>query len=597
MSCCVWPNTRNSKLNTVVFMFSTPRRTPEQLRSYRYLGPDDLRSFGHRSRQKQFGYNTDEFEGKPVIGILNTWNDLISCHAHFRQRAEEIKRGVWQAGGFPVEIPVMGLSETFMKPTSMYYRNMLAMEAEEVLRTYPIDAAVLMSGCDKTTPALLMGALSANVPSIVMPGGPMNRTAWRGEQLGSGSDVWKYWAERGAGRLSCDAWCQLEDHIAASPGHCMTMGTASTMTALAEVLGMALPGSSSMPATHSGHSRMASATGKQAVELAWHNVQPAQIMNQAAFENAITTLMAIGGSTNAIVHLMAMAGRAQVPLTLEDFDRLSQTTPVLANLRPTGKYIMADFFEAGGLQALLCQIRDLLNLNSLTVSGQSLADGLGDGAIFDEDVIRVRSNPVCATGSLAVLRGNLCPDGAVIKPAAAEAPLLQHTGPAIVFKDYPDLKARIDDPSLNLTRDHVIVLQSAGPLGAPGIPEWGMLPIPKYLLQQGVRDMLRISDARMSGTSYGACVLHVSPESFVGGPLAFVQDGDMISLDVKGRQLNLLVDEDELACRRSGWTQPEAKFSRGYGKLYFDQTTQAHEGCDFRFLHADGSVDPDPSIY
>ncbi|MBL8814251.1 MAG: dihydroxy-acid dehydratase [Planctomycetaceae bacterium] len=573
------------------------RLAPEELKSHRYLGPDDLRSFGHRSRQKQAGFGTDEFRGKPVIGILNTWNDLISCHAHFRQRAEDIKRGIWQAGGFPVEIPVMGLSETFMKPTSMYYRNFLAMEAEEVLRTYPIDAAVLMSGCDKTTPALLMGALSANVPSIVMPGGPMNRTSWHGEQLASGTDVWRFWAERGAGRLSCEAWCQLEDHIAASPGHCMTMGTASTMTALAEVMGMTLAGASSLPATHSGHARMASATGRAAVELAWRNIRPSEIMTRAAFENAITTLMAIGGSTNAIVHLMAMAGRAQVPVALEDFDRISQTTPVLANLRPTGKYVMADFFDAGGLNALLNEIQDLLHLDAETVELTPLRNALQDATIWNDDVIRRRANPVCQTGSLAVLRGNLAPDGCVIKPAAAEANLLQHRGPAVVFRNYPDLKARIDDPSLKLTKDHVIVLQSAGPLGAPGIPEWGMLPIPKYLLQQGVRDMVRISDARMSGTSYGACVLHVAPESYVGGPLAFVQDGDMITLDVAGRKLTLEVSDEEMAKRRASWVAPRASFSRGYGKLYLDETTQANEGCDFRFLHADGSQDPPPSIY
>ncbi|MFO0974926.1 MAG: L-arabinonate dehydratase [Planctomycetaceae bacterium] len=573
------------------------RLAPEALKSHRYLGPDDLRSFGHRSRQKQAGFGTDEFRGKPVIGILNTWNDLISCHAHFRQRAEDIKRGIWQAGGFPVEIPVMGLSETFMKPTSMYYRNFLAMEAEEVLRTYPIDAAVLMSGCDKTTPALLMGALSADVPSIVMPGGPMNRTSWHGEQLASGTDVWRFWAERGAGRLSCEAWCQLEDHIAASPGHCMTMGTASTMTALAEVMGMTLAGASSLPATHSGHARMAAATGRAAVELAWRNIRPSEIMTRDAFENAITTLMAIGGSTNAIVHLMAMAGRAQVPVALEDFDRISQKTPVLANLRPTGKYVMADFFDAGGLNALLNEIPDLLHLDAETVELTPLRNALVDATIWNDDVIRRRANPVCQTGSLAVLRGNLAPDGCVIKPAAAESHLLQHRGPAAVFKNYPDLKARIDDPSLKLTKDHVIVLQNAGPLGAPGIPEWGMLPIPKYLLQQGVRDMVRISDARMSGTSYGACVLHVAPESYIGGPLAFVQDGDMITLDVAGRKLTLDVTDDEMAKRRANWVAPKPSFSRGYGKLYLDETTQAHEGCDFRFLHADGSQDPPPAIY
>lgn len=578
-------------------MANQERLRPDQLRSHRYLGPDDLRSFGHRSRQKQAGFSTEDFAGKPVIGILNTWNDLISCHAHFRQRADEVKRGVWQAGGFPVEIPVMGLSETFMKPTSMYYRNFLAMEAEEVLRTYPIDAAVLMSGCDKTTPALLMGALSANVPSIVMPGGPMNRTSWHGEELASGTDVWRFWAERGAGRLSCEAWCDLEDYIAASPGHCMTMGTASTMTAIAEVMGMTLAGASSLPATHSGHSRMASETGRAAVELAWNNCVPSRVMQRAAFENAITTLMALGGSTNAIVHLMAMAGRAGVSLTLEDFDRISQRTPVLANLRPTGKFVMADFFDAGGLCGLLNRIPDLLHLDAPTVQFRTLQEAIADAPVWNDDVIRLRENPVCSTGSLAVLRGNMAPDGCVIKPAAAESQLLQHRGPAVVFRNYPDLKARIDDPALGITKDHVIVLQSAGPLGAPGIPEWGMLPIPKYLLQQGVRDMVRISDARMSGTSYGACVLHVSPESFVGGPLALVETGDIISLDVAGRTLNLEISEQEFAARRARWTAPAPMFTRGYGKLYFDQTTQAHEGCDFRFLHADGSQDAPPSIY
>jgi dihydroxy-acid dehydratase len=567
------------------------------LRSHRYLGPDDLRSFGHRSRQKQAGFSTEDFAGKPVIGILNTWNDLISCHAHFRQRAEEIKRGVWQAGGFPVEIPVMGLSETFMKPTSMYYRNFLAMETEEVLRTYPLDAAVLMGGCDKTTPALLMGAISADVPSIVMPGGPMNRTSWHGEQLASGTDVWRFWAERGAGRMSCEAWCSLEDYIAASPGHCMTMGTASTMTAIAESLGMTLAGASSLPATHAGHSRMASETGRAAVELAWRDGRPSQILGRQAFENAVTVLMALGGSTNAIVHLMAMSGRAQAGLTLDDFDRISRQTPVLANLRPTGQYVMGDFFDAGGLPALLDQIRDLLHLDAATVQFGTLADYLTGAKIWNEDVIRLRSNPVCPTGSLAVLRGNLAPDGCVIKPAAAESRLLQHRGPAAVFANYPELKARIDDPALGLTAEHVIVLQSAGPLGAPGIPEWGMLPIPKYLLQQGVRDMVRISDARMSGTSYGACVLHVSPESHVGGPLALVQNGDMICLDVAGRTLTLEVSADELARRQAAWVPADPAFSRGYGRLFHEQTTQAHEGCDFRFLHADGSVTPPPSIY
>ena len=578
-------------------MFSNQRRQPEQLRSHRFFGPDDLRSFGHRSRQKQSGFGTQEFEGKPVVAILNTGNDLISCHAHFRQRVDDIKRGVWQAGGFPVEVPVLGLSETFMKPTSMFYRNLLAMEAEEVLRAHPIDSAVLMGGCDKTIPALLMGALSADVPAIVMPGGPMNRTKWRGESLGSGSDVWKYWAERGAGRLSCDAWCELEDHIAPSAGHCMTMGTASTMTSIAEAMGMSLPGAASIPATHASHSRMAASTGRQAVEIAWYDVRPKQMMTAAAFENAIITLMCIGGSTNAIVHLLALAGRAEVPLTLERFDQISQTTPVLANLRPAGAHVMEDFFDAGGLRGLMCRIQDLLDTDVPTVAGITLATALEGADVYDDDVIRPRDNPLFANDSLAVLRGNLCPDGAIIKPAAATPELLQHTGPAIVFRDYADLKARIDDPELHVTADHVLVLQSAGPVGAPGIPEWGMLPVPKQLLEQGVRDMVRVSDARMSGTSYGTCVLHVSPESAVGGPLALVQDGDEISLDVANRQLNVNISDDELERRRSQWQPPAKRFSRGYGHLLESEITQACDGCDFRFLQSDGTQSAEPDIY
>jgi dihydroxy-acid dehydratase len=572
-------------------------RAPKELRSHRWLGPDDLRSFGHRSRQKQAGFGTDEFAGKPVIGILNTWNDLISCHAHFKQRVEEVKRGVWQAGGFPVEIPVMGMSETFMKPTSMYYRNLLALETEETLRTYPIDAAVLMGGCDKTTPALLMGAVTANIPSIYMPGGPMNRTSWRGEALGSGSDVWKYWAERGAGRLSCDSWCELEDNIAASPGHCMTMGTASTMTAVVEAMGLCLPGASTIPAMHSGHSRMAAATGIQAVELAWTDLKPRELVTKESIDNAIITLMAIGGSTNAIIHLIALARRAGIPLTIDRFDEISAKVPVIGNLRPAGKYVMADLFDAGGLRALLARIKDLLNIDCPNVVGSTLGETLESTEVYDDDVIRPRDNPIWKDGSLAVLRGNLAPEGCVIKPPAAEEHLHVHRGPTAVFKDYPDLKARIDDPSLALTKDHVILLQNAGPLGAPGIPEWGMLPIPKYLLAQGVRDMVRLSDARMSGTSYGACVLHVSPESFTGGPLALVRDGDFISLNIPERTIQLEVSDEELANRKAEWKPPAARFSRGYGKLYFDETTQAHEGCDFRFLHADGSDDPEPSIY
>ncbi len=574
-----------------------PRKKPEELRSHRFFAPDTQRGFGHRSRHKQLGFNDDEFMGKPVIGILNTWNEFISCHAHFRQRAEEIKRGVWQAGGSPVEVPVLGLSETFMKPTSMSYRNLLAMETEEVLRAHPIDAAVLMGGCDKTTPGLLMGALMVDIPIIFMPGGPMMRGSWRGEAVASGTDLWKYWAERGAGCLSCDAWHDLEDHIAPSPGHCMTMGTASTMTSITEVLGFALPGSSSIPAVHSAHSRMAARCGKRIVEMAWEDLKPSDLLSERAFHNAITTDMAIGGSTNAIVHLIALARRAGIDLPLECFDEIAARTPVLANIKPSGAYVMADFYDAGGLPALLQRISDLLHLDCPTATGSTLGEAIRDAEVFNDDVIRPLDNPLSSEGGTAILRGNLAPDGAVIKPAAADPRLLTHRGPAVVFRNLADISARIHDPALGLTPDHVIVMQSGGPLGAPGMPESGMLPLPNYLLEQGVRDMVRLSDARMSGTSYGTCVLHIAPESHLGGPLALVQNDDMIELNVTERRLHLDVGEEELARRRDQWTALPPRFSRGYGKLFEDEVTQAHEGCDFRFLENDGSTTPDPEIH
>ena len=574
-----------------------PRKNPEELRSHRFFAPDTQRGFGHRSRHKQLGFNEDEFMGKPIIAILNTWNDFISCHAHFRQRAEEIKRGVWQAGGSPVEVPVMGLSETFLKPTSMSYRNLLAMETEEVLRAYPIDGAVLVGGCDKTTPGLLMGALMVDVPIIFMPGGPMMRGSWRGNPVASGTDVWKYWAERGAGCLPCEAWNDLEDHIAPSPGHCMTMGTASTMTSIAEVLGLALPGSASIPAVHSAHSRMASRCGKRIVDLVWEDLKPAEILSERAFENAITASMALGGSTNAIVHLVAIARRAGIDLPLERFDEIATRTPVLANLKPSGSYVMGDFYDAGGLPALLNRISDLLHLDCPTIAGMTLGESVQGAEVFDENVIRPLDNPLTAQGGTAILRGNLAPDGAVIKPSAADPALLRHRGPAVVFKNLSDIKARIHDSSLALTPDHVIVMQSGGPLGAPGMPESGMLPLPNYLLEEGVRDMVRISDARMSGTSYGTCVLHISPESHVGGPLALVEDGDMIELDVSARRLHLDVSDEDLARRREQWSASPSRFSRGYGKLFEEEVTQANEGCDFRFLENDGSHTPDPEIH
>ena len=572
------------------------RKSAADLRSHRWVGPDDLRSFGHRSRLKQMGYATADWAGKPVIAILNTWSDLNTCHTHFRDRTAELKRGIWQAGGFPVETPVMSLSEIFMKPSAMFYRNLLAMEVEETLRCHPIDGAVLMGGCDKTTPALLMGAASANLPVIFVPAGPMLKGNWKGTTLGSGTADWSYWDERQAGNLSECKWRQMEDGIARSPGHCMAMGTASTMTAIAEVLGMTLSGASSIPAVHSTHCRMASESGRRIVEMVWEDLKPSDILTPPAFDNAITADMAIGGSTNAIIHLVAMAGRAGIKLPLERFDEISRRTPVIANLQPSGEYLMEDFYDAGGLRALLNRIRHLLHLECPTVTGKTLGENIAGAEVYNEKVILPTDRPLSRAGATFVLRGNLAPDGCVIKPTAAERRLLKHTGPAVVFSGYADLSARVHDEDLPVTPDSVLVLQSAGPLGAPGMPEWGMLPIPKKLLRQGVRDMVRISDARMSGTSYGTCVLHVSPESAVGGPIALVRDGDLIELDVEARHIHLLVSDEELARRRAAWKPPEPRFDRGYGQLFCQQTTQAHDGCDFKFLHG-ASPAAKPDIY
>ena len=575
---------------------TTHRKRPEDLRSHRWYGASDLRSFGHRSRSAQLGYSRADYLGKPVIAIINTWSDINPCHGHFRQRAEEVKRGVWEAGGFPVEMPAITLSEPFQKPTTMLYRNLLAMETEELLRSYPADGAVLMGGCDKTTPALLMGAISMNLPAVFMPAGPMLRGDWRGEQLGSGSDVWKYWAEKRAGKLSDKAWEEIENGIARSHGHCMTMGTASTMTSAAEALGMTLSGAASIPAADSRHARMASATGRRAVDMVWEDLKPRDILTAASFDNAITTVLALGGSTNALVHLIAIARRAGIPLTLDRFDELSRRTPLVANVRPAGKYLMEDFYYAGGLRALMATIADLLEVDAQTVEGRALRAAIAGAEVFNADVIVPRQGALVASGSLAVLRCNLAPDGAVIKPAAAEARLMKHRGPAVVFENYDDMAARIDDPTLPVTAASVIVLKNAGPQGAPGMPEWGQLPIPKKLLERGVRDMVRISDARMSGTSYGACVLHVATESFVGGPLALVKDGDMITLDVEARLLRLDVDDAELARRRAAWTRPAPHFKRGFGALYQDHITQADQGCDFDFLEGTAAT-PDPEIH
>jgi len=580
-------------------------KKPEELRSFRWFGGErtsGLRAFGHRSRMRQLGIEPAEHLGKPLIAVLNTWSELNPCHMHLRQRAEQVKRGVLEAGGFPVEMPVATLSEVFQKPTPMMYRNLLAMETEELLRSYPADGAVLMGGCDKTTPALLMGAASANIPAIYLSAGPMLRGNFRGHPVGSGTDAWKFWDDARAGLVGDCELADLECGIARSPGHCMTMGTASTMTSAAEALGMTLPGMASIPAVDSAHYRMAAATGRRIVAMVWEDLTPDQILTRDAFEDAAATVLALGGSTNALIHLIAMAGRAGaqgVDLTLDDFDAISRRVPWLANIKPSGQYLMEDFYHAGGLPALLGQLAQVpgaLHLDRITVNGGPFGQNILDAPVYNEDVIRTPDAALASEGGVAVLRGNLAPDGAVIKHIAAEPRLLKHTGPAVVFDSHHDLQMRINDPALNITPDSVLVLRNAGPKGGPGMPEYGMLPIPDYLLARGVRDMVRISDARMSGTSYGACVLHVAPESFVGGPLALVQTGDLITLDVAARSLSLNISERTMARRLEQWQPPGPKFERGYGALYTEHITQANEGCDFGFLARRGrNPEPDPT--
>jgi len=579
-------------------------RTPEQLRSYRWfggpgsLGAAGMRTFGHRARLRQLGIAAEEHLGQPVIAIVNTWSEIVPCHMHLRERADQVRRGVLEAGGLPFEFPIGTISESFQKPTPMFYRNLLSIETEELLRSFPIDGAVLMGGCDKTTPALLMGAASAGIPAIYLPAGPMLRGNFRGQPLGSGTDLWKYWDDYRAGLIGECELADLECGLNRSPGHCMTMGTASTMTSAAEALGMTLPGAASIPAVDSAHYRMAAACGRRIVEMAWENLTPDQIMTAEAFADAAATVLALGGSTNAVIHLMAMAGRCGVPLSLDDFDEISRRVPVLANIRPGGKYLMEDFYYAGGLRALLAELAKVpgaLHTGRLTVTGRSLADGLAGAEVYHQDVIRNASTALAPEAGIAVLRGNLAPDGAVIKHIAAEPALLKHTGPAVVFDSYQHIRDHIDDEALGITPDSVLVMRNTGPLGGPGMPEYGNLPIPRQLLAQGVRDMVRISDARMSGTSYGACVLHVAPESYVGGPLALVRTGDLITLDVAARSLRLEVDDAELARRRAHWQPPPATYQRGYGALYSERVSQADQGCDFDFLARPGvTADPDP---
>jgi dihydroxy-acid dehydratase len=562
----------------------------EPLRSREWFGRKDLQGFSHRAYLRAEGFTPQVFENKPVVGICNSWSELTTCNAHLRQVAEAVKRGVWAAGGFPLEFPTISLGEVLMKPTTMLYRNLMAMDVEECIRAYPLDAVVLLCGCDKTTPAELMGAASADVPAIMVPGGPMLRGMYRGDALGSGTDSRKYWSEMRAGRLSEEEWCEMESCISRSAGHCMVMGTASTMTSLAEALGMTLSGSANIPAADSRRLAMAEESGRRAVAMAWEGLRPSKILTAKAFENAIRVNMAIGGSTNAIIHLVAIAGRLGLDLPLEKFDGISRSTPFITNIRPSGDFLMEDMYYAGGLPAVIQELSPLLRLDALTVTGKSLGENVANAACFNREVVRPLREPLRPEGGTVVLKGNLAPHGAVLKQSAASPHLLQHKGRAVVFENYEDLLARVDDSSLEMDETSVLVMKSGGPKGGPGMPEWGDLPIPAKLLKAGVRDMVRLSDARMSGTAFGTVVLHISPESAVGGPLAVVRDGDAIQLDVPARRLELLVPDAEIERRLTEWRPPPPHYQRGYGRIYLDNVLQAHQGCDFGFLRQVSTV-------
>jgi L-arabonate dehydrase len=566
-------------------------------RSAEWLDRKDLDGFLHRSWLKSEGFSDESFRGRPLIGICNSWSELVNCNVHLRGLAESVKRGVLQAGGFPLEFPVLSLGESLMKPTTMLYRNLMAMDVEESIRAYPLDGVVLLTGCDKTNPASILGMASADVPAIVVTGGPMLNGKWRGEELGSCSDCWHYHEELRAGRIDERQFAEIEEGMSRSHGHCMTMGTASTMACVTEGLGLCLPGTAAIPAVDSRRKAMAEASGRKIVELVKRGIRPSDVMTREAFENAIRVLHAVSGSTNAILHLIAYAGRLGVDLPLGLFDELSEDTPWLVDIKPSGRYLMEDFFYAGGLPAVMNEIRDLLHLDAPTVSGTTVEENLAGAEIIDPKVIARREEPLGTGGALKVLYGSLCPDGAVIKVSAANPRLLRHEGRAVVFEDIHDLAARVDDPDLDIDAGCVMVLRNAGPVGAPGMPEWGHLPIPAKLLREGVTDLVRISDARMSGTSYGAVVLHITPESAVGGPLALVQDGDVVRLDVEERKLDLVVDEAELARRRAAWEPPARKDERGYRRLYEDHVLQANHGCDFDFLRGRSPVVTDAVTY
>jgi L-arabonate dehydrase len=565
-------------------MSDKPKKPAHELRSQQWFGRQDRDGFAYRSWVKGKGVPHDQFDGRPVIGICNTFSELTPCNSHFRTLAEQVKIGVYEAGGFPLEFPVMSLGETMLRPTAMLYRNLASMDVEESIRGNPIDGVVLLMGCDKTTPALLMGAASADLPTIGVSGGPMLNGKWRGQELGSGTGLWQMSEQVRAGTLKLADFFEAESCMHRSHGHCMTMGTASTMASMVEALGVGLPGNAAYPAVDGRRNVIARLAGRRVVEMVHADQKLSGILTREAFENAIKTLAAIGGSTNAVIHLIAIAGRLGVPLTIDDFDRLASHLPCLLNLQPSGQYLMEDFCYAGGLPAVMKAIASELHLGAVTANGLTMGENIEGAQNYNAKVIKTMDQPFKANAGIAVLRGNLAPRGAVIKPSAATPSLMQHTGRAVVFEDSDDFHKRIDDEDLDVDETCVLVLKNCGPKGYPGMAEVGNMPLPPKVLRKGVTDMVRISDARMSGTAYGTVVLHTAPEAAAGGPLAVVQNGDPITLDVAGRRLHLHVDDAELARRLALWQAPTPRMDSGYWKLYIDHVTQADEGADLDFL-------------
>jgi L-arabonate dehydrase len=561
---------------------SQKKTTP--LRSTRWFGPQDKDGFIHRSWMKNQGFPADLFDGRPVIGICNTWSELTPCNAHFRQIADRVKRGVYEAGGFPLEFPVMSLGESNLRPTAMLFRNLVSMDVEESIRGNPIDGVVLLCGCDKTTPSLMMGAASCDLPALVVSGGAMLNGNFRGQPIGSGTNVWTMSEDVRAGRMSCADFMDAESCMSRSAGHCMVMGTASTMASMVEALGMGMPQNAAIPAVDSRRYALAQEAGRRIVQMVRDDMKMSRILTRGAFENAIRVNAAIGGSTNAVLHLLALAGRVGVKLELHDFDRLGHELPLLVDLMPSGHFLMEDFYYAGGIPAVVRALGDLIHRDALTVNGKTMGENTASAPCWNVEVIHSRENPIRERAGIAVLRGNLAPGGAVIKPSAASPRLLKHRGRAVVFANIEDFKQRVDDPALTIDENSVMVLQGAGPKGYPGMPEVGNMPLPRKLLQRGITDVVRVSDARMSGTAFGTVVLHVAPESTVGGPLALVQDGDEIELDVESRKLELRVPEDELSRRRQAWRPPQPVAGGGYQKLYIEHVLQADRGVDLDFL-------------